>query len=153
MLGSMFQQAFYGGDKCRISRLSSAVQSALHWDIVEIAVHSGLQSIYRGGIDKKSHNSSYALGSFPLLTIQISFIVVPAQKKTQLFHFVPQHVYLAFQSLSFRVSHLLKLLDLKHQVSPFAFQSSDLLNRAFDTAHNRSLRHPESAPGDTQNFC
>jgi hypothetical protein len=50
----MFQQAFYGGDKRRVSRLASAVKSAPHWKIAEAAVHSALQAIYRGGIDKKS---------------------------------------------------------------------------------------------------
>jgi hypothetical protein len=32
MSSSMFQQAFHGGDKCRVSCLASAVQSALHWN-------------------------------------------------------------------------------------------------------------------------
>jgi hypothetical protein len=31
MSSSMFQQAFHGGDKRRVSRLASAVKSALHW--------------------------------------------------------------------------------------------------------------------------
>ena len=56
MSGSMFQQAFYGGDKCRVSRLASAVKSALHWIIVEAAVHSALQAIYRGAIVFSEHN-------------------------------------------------------------------------------------------------
>jgi hypothetical protein len=56
MLNSTFQPAFKGGDMCRVSRSASAIQSALV--MVETAVHSALQAIYRGGIDKKSHNSS-----------------------------------------------------------------------------------------------
>jgi hypothetical protein len=32
MSSSMFQQAFHGGDKRRVSRLASAVQSAPHWN-------------------------------------------------------------------------------------------------------------------------
>jgi hypothetical protein len=60
----MFQQAFYGGDKRRVSRLASAVKSAPHWKIAEAAVHSALQAIYRGGIDKKSQQRLTPLPTF-----------------------------------------------------------------------------------------
>jgi hypothetical protein len=50
----MFQQAFHGGDKRRVSRLASAIQSALHRKIMEPAVHSKLPPLNKGAIDKKS---------------------------------------------------------------------------------------------------
>ena len=57
--GSVFQRAFYGGDKCRNSRLASAVQSAPHWKNTEAAVHSRLESIYKGAIVCCEDNSSF----------------------------------------------------------------------------------------------
>jgi hypothetical protein len=55
----MFQQAFNGGDKYRLRSVFSAVQPALHWIIVEAAVHSGLPPLNKGAIDKKSQQNSY----------------------------------------------------------------------------------------------
>jgi HAD superfamily hydrolase (TIGR01509 family) len=59
MLNNTFQPAFKGGAPCRVRCSASAIHSALA--MVEAAVHSTLQAIYRGGIDKKSHNSPQPL--------------------------------------------------------------------------------------------
>ncbi|WP_287585373.1 hypothetical protein, partial [Candidatus Borrarchaeum sp.] len=55
MVNNTRQLVFKGGDMCRFAFFDSAIQSAPHRIT---AVHSTILSIYRGGIDKKSHNSS-----------------------------------------------------------------------------------------------
>jgi hypothetical protein len=65
MSTGMFQQDFHGGDKHRVSRLASAIQSAPHWKIVEAAVHSKLPPLNKGAIDKKSQQHPAPLPTFP----------------------------------------------------------------------------------------
>jgi hypothetical protein len=50
MSGSVFQQGFYGGGKCRISCLASAVQLALHRKSLK-AQKPMQPALYKGAID------------------------------------------------------------------------------------------------------
>ena len=47
MVSNTRQFFFKGGDVCRFVFFDSAVLSALQWNIIETAVHSKLQAIYR----------------------------------------------------------------------------------------------------------
>jgi hypothetical protein len=71
MLDNTRQLVFKGGDMCKFAFFDTAVQSALQWNIIETAVHSKLQAIYKGAIDCSEHSSLQLSFSKALLLFSV----------------------------------------------------------------------------------